>query len=203
MLDKLAGIEERYEEINRLLMEVGDDYQRAAELNSERVELEPMVTLTRNYRQVLERLDEARSLRDSDDDDLRMLAEGEIEELQPKSESLERQIKAMLLPKDKRDDRNVILEIRAGTGGDEAALFAADLFRLYSRYAENRRWTIEVLSSNEIGIGGIQRDHLPGQRKRGVFALEVRVGRAPRAAHPGNRIIRAYSHLNGDSGSAG
>jgi peptide chain release factor 1 len=156
MLDKLAGIEERYEEINRLLMEAGDDYQRANELNSERVELEPLVTLTRNYRQVLERLEEARSLRDSDDDDLRTLAEGEIEELQPKSESLERQIKAMLLPKDKRDDRNVILEIRAGTGGDEAALFAADLFRLYSRYAENRRWTIEVLSSNEIGIGGIK-----------------------------------------------
>ena len=156
MLDKLAGIEERYEEINRLLMEAGDNYQRANELNSERVELEPLVTLTRNYRQVLEHLDEARSLRDSDDDDLRMLAEGEIEELQPKSESLERQIKAMLLPKDKRDDRNVILEIRAGTGGDEAALFAADLFRLYTRYAENRRWTIEVLSSNEIGIGGIK-----------------------------------------------
>jgi peptide chain release factor 1 len=156
MLDKLAGIEERYEEINRQLMEVGGDYQRASELNSERVELEPLVTLTRNYRQVMESLDEARALRDSEDDDMRSLAEAEIEELQPKSEALERRIKAMLLPKDKRDDRNVIMEIRAGTGGDEAALFAADLFRLYARYAENHRWTTEVLSANEIGIGGFK-----------------------------------------------
>ena len=92
MLDKLAGIEERYEEINRLLMEVGSDYQRGAELNSERVELEPLVTLTRNYRQVLDQLDEARVLRDSEDEDMRLLAEGEIEALQPKSEALERQI---------------------------------------------------------------------------------------------------------------
>jgi peptide chain release factor 1 len=156
MLDKLAGIEERYEEINRLLMEAGSDYQRAGELNSERVELEPLVTLTRNYRQTLQRLDEARVLRDSEDEDMRQLAEAELEELQPEAERLERQIKSMLLPKDRRDDRNVIMEVRAGTGGDEAALFAADLFRLYARYAENRRWTTEVLSANEIGIGGFK-----------------------------------------------
>jgi peptide chain release factor 1 len=156
MLDKLVGIEERYEELNRLLMEVGGDYQRAAELNSERVELEPLVTATREYRQVLQSLDEARALRDSEDEGMRALAEAEIEELQPKSEALERRIKSMLLPRDKRDDRNVIMEIRAGTGGDEAALFAADLFRLYARYAENRRWTTEVLSANEIGIGGFK-----------------------------------------------
>jgi peptide chain release factor 1 len=156
MLDKLVGIEERYEELNRLLMEVGGDYQRAAELNSERVELEPLVTATREYRQVLQSLDEARALRDSEDEGMRALAEAEIEELQPKSEALERRIKSMLLPRDKRDDRNVIMEIRAGTGGDEAALFAADLFRLYARFAENRRWTTEVLSANEIGIGGFK-----------------------------------------------
>jgi peptide chain release factor 1 len=156
MLDKLAGIEERYEELNRLLMEVGGDYQRAAELNSERVELEPLVTLTREYRQALQSLDEARTLRDAEDEDLRSLAEAEIDELLPKSEALGRRIKSMLLPRDKRDERNVIMEIRAGTGGDEAALFAADLFRLYARYAENRRWTTEVLSANEIGIGGFK-----------------------------------------------
>lgn len=156
MLEKIAAIEERYDEINRELMEVGDDHQRLAELGIERAELEPLVEKARQYRQVLSRLDEARSLQDSPDDELRQLAEAEVAELEPQVERLEGDLKAMLAPKDPRDERNVIVEIRAGTGGDEAALFAADLFRLYSRYAENRRWTVEVLSANEIGIGGLK-----------------------------------------------
>ena len=203
MLDKLAGIEERYEEINRMLMEAGSDYQRAGELNSERVELEPLVTLTRNYRQTLQRLDEARVLRDSEDEDMRQLAEAEIEELSPEAERLERQIKSMLLPKDKRDDRNVIMEIRAGTGGDEAALFAADLYRMYVRYAEYRRWTTEVLSANEIGIGGFKEIIFMVKGQRGVLTLEVRIRGAPCATRPGDRIFRAHPHLNRDRGCAG
>jgi peptide chain release factor 1 len=154
MLDKLAGIEARYEEINRLLMETGSDYQRAAELGIERAELEPLVERAREYRQLLARLDEAQSLRYADDEELSALAETEISELEPKIERMEYEIKAMLLPKDRRDERNVIMEIRAGTGGDEAALFAADLFRMYSRYAERQGWSVEILSANEIGIGG-------------------------------------------------
>lgn len=154
MLDKLSGIEARYEEINRMLMEVGNDYQRAAELGMERAELEPLVEKARRYRQTLERLEEARALLESEDDELRLLAEAEIADIEPQAERLEHEIKTMLLPRDHRDERNVIMEIRAGTGGDEAALFAADLFRMYSRYAENRGWTVEVLSANEIGIGG-------------------------------------------------
>jgi peptide chain release factor 1 len=156
MLDKLSGIEGRYDEINQLLIEVGSDYQRAAELGMERAELEPLVNRARQYRQVLERLEEARTLRDSDDEELRLLAEAEISELEPEAESLELQIKSMLLPKDRRDERNVIVEIRAGTGGDEAAIFAADLFRMYTRYAEVRSWSVEILSSNEIGVGGFK-----------------------------------------------
>jgi peptide chain release factor 1 len=156
MLDKISAIEERYDELNQLLMEVGGDYQRAAELNSERVELEPVVTLTRQYRQALKRLEEAQSLQDTDDEDLRQLAETEISELEPQIERLEAKIKSMLVPRDPRDHRNVIMEIRAGTGGDEAALFAADLFRMYSRYAERQGWEIDVLSANEIGIGGFK-----------------------------------------------
>jgi len=156
MLEKIAAIEERYDEINRELMEVGDDHQRLAELGIERAELEPLIEKARQYRQVLTRLDEARSLQDSPDDELRQLAEAEVVELEPQVERLEGDLKGMLAPKDPRDERNVIVEIRAGTGGDEAALFAADLFRLYSRYAENRRWTVEVLSANEIGIGGLK-----------------------------------------------
>lgn len=154
MLDKLRGIEEKYEELNRALLEVGSDYQRAAELNMERSELEPLVEKARQYRQALERRDEARSLLDGEDEELRQLAEQEIEELDQQIERLEKEIKSMLLPRDKRDTRNVIMEIRAGTGGDEAALFAADLFRMYSRYAEKKGWEIDVLSANEIGIGG-------------------------------------------------
>jgi peptide chain release factor 1 len=154
LLDKLTGIEQRYEELNRLLMDVGDDYQRGAELNKERSDLEPIVEQAREYRHALDRVEEAHSLVESDDVELRMLAEAEILDLEPKIDQMERSIKSMLLPKDPRDQRNVIMEIRAGTGGDEAAIFAADLFRLYSHYAELRKWSIEVLSSNEIGIGG-------------------------------------------------
>ncbi|OGO26825.1 MAG: peptide chain release factor 1 [Chloroflexi bacterium RBG_16_54_11] len=156
MLSKLAGIEQHYDEINRLMMEVGDDYQRAAELNKERIDLEPIVSKAREYRHALERVEEAHSLVDGDDLDLKMLAEAEILELQPHIDRLERELKALLLPNDPRDERNVIMEIRAGTGGDEAALFAADLFRLYSHYAETRKWNTELLSTNEIGIGGFK-----------------------------------------------
>jgi peptide chain release factor 1 len=154
MLDKIAGIEHRYAEINQLLMEVGEDYQRAAELAKERADIEPIVQKAEEYRQVLQRLEEARSLQDSEDEEMSLLAEEETAALQPQAERLERELKSMLLPKDPRDDRNVILEIRAGPGGDEAALFASDLFRMYSRYAERHGWTIEILSANEIGIGG-------------------------------------------------
>ncbi|MES0360724.1 MAG: peptide chain release factor 1 [Anaerolineales bacterium] len=156
MLDKITGIEERYEELNQLLMEVGDDYHRAAELGIERAELEPLVTKSRQYRQAIKQMEDARSLENTDDDELRELAAAEIEQLEPEIEGLELEIKSMLLPQDARDKRNVIMEVRAGTGGDEAALFAADLFRMYSRFAEIQRWKIEILSANEIGIGGFK-----------------------------------------------
>ncbi len=156
MLEKIVGIEHRYEEINDLLLQVGDDYQRAAELGIERAELEPLVKKARSYRQALARLEEAQVLLDSEDHELRQLAEAEIQDLEPQIELLESEIKRMLLPQEPRDRRNVIMEIRAGTGGDEAALFAADLFRMYSRYAEHHDWDVEILSSNEIGIGGFK-----------------------------------------------
>ena len=156
MLEKITGIEERFEEINRLLMEVGNDYQRATELSIERAELEPIVTKTNNYRQALNELEEAKILQESDDPELKELADTEVDELEPKVHRLEEELRAMLLPKDPRDRRNVIMEIRAGTGGDEAALFAADLFRMYNRYAERQGWEVEILSANEIGIGGFK-----------------------------------------------
>lgn len=156
LLEKLAGITDRYEEITREFMEVGNDYERAAELGKERSDLEPLIKKSDEYRQALMNLDEARALVDSDDLDLAELAELEISELEESIPKLELQIKSMLLPKDPRDARSVIVEIRAGTGGDEAGLFAADLYRMYSRYADKQNWKVEILSSNETGVGGFK-----------------------------------------------
>lgn len=155
MLDKLKGIEERYRQLGNELLEVGSDYQRAAEINKERVELEAIVEKAREYRQAVKSLEEAQTILESENDaELLGLAETDVVELNPKIESLEKEIRGLLVPKDPRDDRNVIMEIRAGTGGDEAAIFAADLFRMYMRYAEDKRWKTEILSENAIGVGG-------------------------------------------------
>ncbi len=155
MLEKLSGIEARYDEIERELMEVGSDYARAAQLSKERADLEPIVEKARAYRQALQRLDEARALLESETDrEMRALAEAEIAELEPQIAELEGEIRRLLVPRDPRDEKNVIMEIRAGAGGEEAALFAADLFRMYTRYAERQGWEVEVLSQNATGIGG-------------------------------------------------
>jgi peptide chain release factor 1 len=155
MLDKLKGIEDRYQQLGDELLNVGNDYQRAAEVNKERVDLEPIVEKAREYRQAMKSLEEARAILEWDKDaDLIALAEADITELNPKIEALEKEIKGMLVPKDPRDDKNVIVEVRAGTGGDEAAIFAADLFRMYARYADSQRWKSEILSENAIGVGG-------------------------------------------------
>jgi peptide chain release factor 1 len=156
MLDKVVGIENRYEELSRLLAETGEDYQRAAGLAKERSEIELVVAKAQEYRQTLKRLEEAETLLGETDEELRQLAEADVAELRPQLEGLEGELKSLLLPKDPRDERNVIVEIRAGTGGDEAGLFAADLFRLFTRYAERKNWKVEILSQNETGIGGFK-----------------------------------------------
>jgi len=157
MLDKLKGIEERYEQLGNDLLEVGNDYQRAAEINKERVDLEEIVEKAREYRQAMKSLGEAKAIIESEKDaELVALAEIDIDELSPKIDELEKQIKSMLVPKDPRDERDVIMEIRAGTGGDEAAIFAGDLFRMYTRYADEQRWKNEILSENAIGVGGFK-----------------------------------------------
>jgi peptide chain release factor 1 len=170
MLEKLSGIEKRYEEINRELMEVGGDYERAAALNKERIDLEPIIARAREYRQVLKRLEDARSLLTAESDpELRSLAEMEVADLEPQVAPLEAALKSLLVPKDPRDDKNVFVEIRAGTGGEEAALFAADLFRMYTRYAERQGWKYEIMSSSDIGIGGFK-EVIFGIRGRGAFS---------------------------------
>jgi peptide chain release factor 1 len=156
MLEKLQGIEKRMEALDRQMVESADDYQRVAELAQERSDLEPIVSRYRRDRQALEQLGQAQALADAEDPEMRQLAQAEIEGLQPEIESLERQLKSLLLPRDPRDQRSVIVEVRAGTGGNEAGLFAADLFRMYGRYAEAHNYAIEILSQHETGIGGFK-----------------------------------------------
>jgi peptide chain release factor 1 len=156
LLEKLKPIEDRFQELNQELLEVGEDYQRATELSIEKSDLEPIIEKAKEYRTVLERIEEANTLVGSDDEELAELAQMELVDLEPRVEKLETAIKGMLLPQDPRDKRNVIVEIRAGTGGDEAGLFASDLFRMYTRYAERQNWKTEVLSMNETGVGGFK-----------------------------------------------
>ena len=155
MLDKLKGIEDRYEQLGQEMLDVGNNYQRAAEINKERVDLETLVEKAREYRQAVKSLEEARAILISENDqELVDLAQADVSDLEPRIETLEKEIKGMLVPRDPRDDRSVIVEIRAGAGGDEAAIFAADLFRMYTRYSEEKRWKTEILSENAIGVGG-------------------------------------------------
>jgi len=156
MLDKLSGIEARFDEIERELAQPVANYQRVVELSKERAELEPLIAKVRQYRQALGRKQEAEEVIGSDDTELAELAAAELAELDAEIPVLEKEIKSLLLPKDPRDNRNVIMEIRAGTGGDEAGLFAADLYRMYTRYAERQGWKTELMSSSETGVGGLK-----------------------------------------------
>ncbi len=156
MLEKLNGIINHFAEIDKRLAEAGSDYQKIAELSKERSDLEPIVVAAKKYKNTLQKIQETEELQQSSDEEMRSMADLESEGLQTELEALEASLKSMLVPKDPRDSRNVIMEIRAGTGGDEAGLFAADLFRMYLRYAELRHWKTEVLSINETGIGGLK-----------------------------------------------
>jgi peptide chain release factor 1 len=169
MWDKLEAIVRRYESLEQELAVPGGDYQRYATLGKERAELEPLVRAYRQWRSLEDQLTQARQLLESEDSDVRSLAEAEVAELESKGAALELDLRDLLLPKDPRADRNVIMEIRAGTGGDEAALFAADLFRMYMRYAENHGWKSETLSTSDTGIGGLKEVILQ-VRGRGAFA---------------------------------
>lgn len=156
MLEKINAILEHFAELEQRIAEVGSDYQLMAELSKERSDLEAVVAAAQGYKNALAQIEETEQLADSDNDELSELAKIELEELYPKRNEFESKLKSLLIPTDPRDARNVILEIRAGTGGDEAGLFAADLFRMYLRYAEIKNWKTEIMSINETGIGGLK-----------------------------------------------
>jgi peptide chain release factor 1 len=158
MLDKLSGIEERFGEIERKL---GDpaiiaNNREYARLAKERAQLAEIVGRTREYRRLLDEIAEHKSVLEGDDAELRELARGELPALQKRQQALEEKLKQLLTPRDPNDEKNVILEIRAGTGGAEASLFASELFRMYTRYAERHGWKVESLSMSDTGLGGIK-----------------------------------------------
>jgi peptide chain release factor 1 len=171
MFDKLLSVENKYDELMTKLgtSEVQADaaeYRRSAKTLSE---LEPLVQKFREYKGVEEDIKGAEELVNGADADMRDLAREELKTLEVRREALLQDLKILLIPKDPNDEKNVILEIRAGTGGDEAALFAGDLFRMYSRYAERQGWRIEVMSSSESGTGGLK-EVIASIEGRGVYS---------------------------------
>ena len=159
MLEKLASIEKQYDEIEALLSdpEVSGDYSRVQGLIKEQTPLRTLAGLSREYREVTQALQEAEAMaRDESDRDLAALAREEMTRLRDRRDGIEQELRVALLPKDPNDEKNVIMEVRAGTGGEEAGLFAGDLFRMYSRYAQQKGWEIDVINSNETGLGSIK-----------------------------------------------
>ena len=159
MLDKLHAVEEKYRELESLISDpaVLADMPKWQKLSREHAQLAPVVEKYREYKKVREGLLEAKAIFDDNPDaDMRRLAEDEIAELRPRLEALERELPILLLPKDPNDAKNVIVEIRGGVGGEEAALFAGDLFRMYARYAERRGWRVDVIDKNATEIGGFK-----------------------------------------------
>ncbi|MBM2826823.1 MAG: peptide chain release factor 1 [Dehalococcoidia bacterium] len=156
---RLEALETRYEELNSLMVdpEVLADMSRLQNLAREQSEISELVVKYREYKKTLKDLEYARALfEESADKELQALAKEELESLQEMSEGKALELKGILQPADPKDNKDVIVEIRAGTGGEEAALFAADLFRMYTRYAESKRWHVEVLSSSLSGVGGFK-----------------------------------------------
>ena len=171
MFDKLSTVESRYEELMTKLgtVEVQSDpaeYKRSAKALSE---LEPLVQKFREYKAVQKDIEGAEEIVKANDAEMRELAQEELPSLHGKRESLLQELKVLLIPKDPNDEKNVILEIRAGTGGDEAALFAADLFRMYTRYAERQGWKLDVMSSSDSGAGGLK-EAIVSIEGRGVYS---------------------------------
>ncbi|PYZ96100.1 peptide chain release factor 1 [Alteribacter lacisalsi] len=159
MFDRLQAVEERYERLNELLMDpdVISDTNKLREYSKEQSDIEQTVQTYREYKEVKGQYDDAREmLNDNLDDEMYEMVKMEMEELQDRIPPLEDKLRVLLLPKDPNDDKNVIVEIRGAAGGDEAALFAGDLYRMYSRFAEEQGWKTEVIESNQTGIGGFK-----------------------------------------------
>ena len=159
MLERLSSVEEKYEELNRLLAdpEVVADYTKVQQYAKEQSVMREVVELAREYREVMREISELRELiRSETDSEILSMAKDEQSDLEEKKDAAEQNLRLALVPKDPNDDKNVIIEIRAGTGGEEAGLFASNLYRMYSRLAQRLSWNLEVIDSNSTGIGGLK-----------------------------------------------
>jgi len=158
MFQKLDEVENRYEELEKLLTDpkVLGNPKEMQKLARERAGISKLVETYRAYKKVEEEIKESHNLLTESDEEMRELAKAELHSLKERQAALEEEIKTLLLPQDPRDEKNIFLEIRAGTGGEEAALFAADLFRMYAKFAEMNRWRVEVMSQNPTGLGGFK-----------------------------------------------
>ncbi len=159
MWDRLKKIEKRYEELNKQISkpEIATDPKKVQALAQERASIEDVVASYRKYKATTKQLEDTRAMLNGKlDEEMAAMAKQEIAKLEPQQESLLQELKLALLPKDAKDERDIIIEIRAGAGGDEAGLFAADLFRMYSRYAQAKGWGVDIINGNESGIGGFK-----------------------------------------------
>ncbi len=179
IFDKIDKVVDRYNDIERQMAEpdVLADHVRLTELAQERMDMIDLVETYQQYKQLREELEQAEELSVAEgDDEMAAMAAEEVERLTTGRERLEARLRALLIPKDPRDDKNVFIEIRAGTGGDEAGIFAGDLLRMYSRYAEQRRWKMEIVDENETGVGGYKEVILAVKGKGAYSRLKYESG---------------------------
>ena len=159
MLEKLTTVERRYDEIDRLLAdpEVSVDYSRVQKLAREQASIRQIASLSVEYRRVLQEIEGTTALiREESDQEMAAMAREELEELEAKRTEVEQDLRVALIPRDPNDEKNVVMEVRAGTGGEEAALFVSDLYRMYSRYAQGHSWKTEIMDVSRTGIGGLK-----------------------------------------------
>lgn len=195
MLNKLEVLEDKYKELSEKIAdpEIINDQKVWQKFIKEHAEVEPIVMKFREYKDVMNAIADSKTiLQEESDEELRELAKMELSEMEEKVEPIEEELKILLLPKDPNDDKNVIVEIRGGAGGDEAALFAGDLFRMYCRYAERKRWKIELLSASDTGVGGYKEVSfmIKGKGAYSVLKYESGVHRVQRipSTESGGRI---------------
>jgi peptide chain release factor 1 len=173
MFKKLEAVAEKYDELTRLLADpsVAADHQKYQKYSKERAEIEDVVQHYRSYQAILRQIKEAEEISQDKtaDSEMRAMADLELKELQAKAPLMEQEMRLLLVPRDPRDEKNIFLEIRAGAGGDEAGLFAAELFRMYSRYAEKKRWKVTLLDMSATGVGGAK-EIIAQIQGKGVFS---------------------------------
>src|SRR6056297_4112261 len=185
ILEKLEGVKHRFEEVKELITdpEVMGDMNRYIKLNKEYKDLEPIIEAYEEYKNLLDNIRSAKEIIESgEEDELKDMAKNELEELNKRKEPLEQKIKMLLIPKDPEDEKNAILEIRAGTGGDEASIFAGDLYRMYMKYCENKKWKVELTHASEGTVGGFKEVvmKVSGEKVYGTLKYESGVHRVQR-----------------------